>query len=143
MVDTVNNATGVLGALKYLQSSTTDLNGAETRVSSGLRVARASEDATAYNAAASMRGQGASLNVVTLSLSRAESISDTAIAAGEQVSKLLIQMQATATAAMGGDLTDAQRQDYALTFDNQRKQLAQFITNASFDNDNILDGSKP
>ena len=43
----------------------------------------------------SCEAQGGSLNAVTLSLSRAESISDTAIAAGEQVSKLLIEMQET------------------------------------------------
>ncbi|HVY90778.1 MAG TPA: flagellin [Hyphomonadaceae bacterium] len=143
MVDSLNNTTGVLGALKYLQSSTQDLNGANARVASGLRVATSSEDPTAYNAAASMRGQSASLSVVTMSLSRAESVSDTAIAAGEQISKLLIEMQKTATAAMGEDLTDDQRNDYALQFENQRKQLEQFVSNASFDNDNLLDGSKP
>jgi flagellin len=143
MVDSLNNATGVLGALKYLQSSTRDLSAAENRVSSGLRVAQTPEDPTAYNAAASMRGQASSLSVVTLSLSRAESISDTAIAAGEQVSKLLIEMQKTATAAMGGDLSNDQRQSFSLTFQNQRKQLEQFLANASFDDANVIDGSRP
>ena len=78
MVDRINNAAGVLGALKHLQSSGRDLSAADTRLSSGLRVARASDDATAYHSAAVMRGQGGTLNAVTLSLSRAESISDTA-----------------------------------------------------------------
>ena len=89
MVDRINNAVGVLGALKHLQSSGKDLSAADTRLASGLRVARASDDATAYHAAAVMRGQGGTLNAVTLSLSRAESISDTAIAGAEQAMKQL------------------------------------------------------
>ena len=105
MVDRINNAAGVLGALKHLQSSGKDLSAADTRLASGLRVARASDDATAYHAAAVMRGQGGTLNAVTLSLSRAESISDTAIGAGEQIDRSSSsQMKETVIAAQGEDL---------------------------------------
>ena len=83
MVERLNNATGALGALKYLQTTTRDLSGAESRLSSGLKVSRARDDANAYHSAAVMKGQGSSLNAVTLSLGRAESISDTAITAAE------------------------------------------------------------
>lgn len=143
MVDRLNNSTGVLGALKYLQSATTDLSSAEGRLSSGLRVNNARENATAYHAAAVMRGQTGSLNAVALSLARAESISDTAIAAGEQVSKLLIDMQKTASAAMGSDLSQDQRDAYMVTFAEQKASLARFVQSAAFDDANLLDGSKP
>src|SRR5690349_19147834 len=133
MVDRLNNSTGVLGALKYLQSATTDLSSAETRLSSGIKVNTARDNATAYHAAAIMRGQSGSLSAVTLSLSRAESISDTAIAAGEQASKLLIEMQKTAGAAAGSDLSPEQRQAYMQTFAEQKDQLARFIQSAAFD----------
>src|SRR5690606_15676122 len=109
MVDRINNATGVLGALKQLQSASRDLGAADSRLSSGLRVARARDDATAYHSAEIMKGQGGTLNAVTLSLSRAESISDTAIAAAEQAMKQLIAMKATAAQAMSAGLTDDQR----------------------------------
>ena len=143
MVDRLNNSTGVLSALKYLQSATTDLSSAESRLSSGHKVNSARDSATAYHAAAIMRGQSGSLSAVTLSLARAESISDTAIAAGEQVSKLLIDMQKTASAAAGTDLSPQQRDAYMTTFADQKAQLARFIQSASFDDANILDGSKP
>ncbi len=142
MVDRINNATGVLGALRQLQSANRDLSSADTRVSSGLRVSRARDDATAFNAAALMRGQGASLSVVTLSLSRAESISDTAIAAGEQVMKQLSAMKATAVQAMSGGLTDDQRSLLQNQYQDQMATLQSFIRNASFDDTNILDGSQ-
>lgn len=143
MVDRLNNSTGVLGALKYLQSSTRDLGSAEHRLSSGQRVNSARDDATAYHVAAIMGGQKTSLSAVTLSLGRAESISDTAIAAGEQISKLLISMKETAGAAQGGDLSDAQREAYASRFSEQLEMLDRFVRSASFDDANILDGSKP
>lgn len=142
MVDRINNASGVLGALKQLQSANKDLSGADTRLSSGLRVARARDDATAFNSAAVMRGQGASLSVVTLSLSRAESISDTAIAAGEQVLKQLGAMKTTASQAMSGGLSDDQRALLQKQYQDQMATLQTFIHNSSFDETNVLDGSQ-
>lgn len=143
MVDRINNASGVLGALRQLQASGKDLSGAETRLSSGLRIARARDDAASYHAAEIMRGQGGSLNAVTLSLSRAESISDTAIVAAEQAMKQLSAMKATAAQAMSAGLTDDQRVALQEQYESQMATLQTFIRNASFDDDNILDGSKP
>jgi flagellin len=143
MVDRISNSTGVLAALRALQSSTQELSSAQTRLSSTHRVQTARDDAVAYQSAAQMEGKGSSLNAVTLSLSRAESISETAMAAGEQISNLLIQMKATAIAAKGEDLSDDQRKAYMDAFANQRKQLTNFINGASFDDSNILNGSKP
>lgn len=143
MVDRLSNATGVLGALKHLQTSNRDLTTADTRLSSGLKVARARDDANAYHAAEIMKGQGGSLNAVTLSLSRAESISDTAIAAAEQVMKQLSAMKGTAAQAMSAGLTDDQRVALQKQYENQMATLQTFIRNASFDDDNVLDGSKP
>ena len=142
MVERLNNATGALGALRYLQSATKDLSGAESRLSSGLKVSRARDDATSYHSAAIMRGQGSSLNAVTLSLGRAESISDTAMAAAEQISKQLGALKATATQAMSEGLTADQRTAFQNQYNDQMQTLQMFIRNASFDDANVLDGSK-
>jgi flagellin len=143
MVDRLNNSTGVLGALKYLQSARTGMDGAETRLASGLKVAQARDDASAYQSAATMRNEQGSLKSVTLSLGRAESVSDVAISAGEQVSKLLIEMRKTAADAMGGDLSDQQRAVFAKQFQDQLHQLTNFVNSASFDDSNTINGSKP
>jgi flagellin len=143
MVDRINNSTGVLGALKYLQSSTADLSRAETRVSSGLKVRSARDNVTAYHSSEIMKAQESSLNAVTLSLNRAESISDTAIGAAEQISNLLIQMKESVAAAMQNDLSVDQRQAFMDRFADQKRQIEAFIHNASFDDSNILNGSKP
>lgn len=143
MVDRLSNASGVLGALKHLQSSNKDLTAADTRLSSGVKVARARDDASSYHAAEIMKGQGGSLAAVTLSLGRAESISDTAIAGAEQVMKQLSAMKGTAAQAMAAGLTDDQRMALQQQYQDQMAMLQTFVRNASFDDSNILDGSKP
>ena len=143
MVDRLSNATGVLGALKHLQTASRDLGAADARLSSGLKVARASDDATAYHSAAIMRGQGGSLNAVTLSLGRAESISDTAIAAAEQILKQLSEMKGVAAQAMSAGLTDDQRSALNSQYQDQMTTLQAFVRSASFDDANVLDGSRP
>jgi flagellin len=143
MAGNINNSTGVLDALRYLQTSSRDLGAANTRLSSGLRVSQARDDATAYHAASLMKAQSGSLSAVTLSLSRAESISDTAINAGEQASKLMISMADTVGKAASNDLSPDQRRAYMDQFAAQLTQLTNFIRGASFDDSNILDGSKP
>ena len=143
MVDSLNNSTGVLNALRHLQSSTSDLGLAQRRLSSGLSVERARDDAAAFQSAAHMRNESGSLKAVTLSLGRAQSVSDVAITAGEQVSKLIMAMRETATAAMGEDLSQHQRDAYSTRFKEQLSQLSTFISNATFDEANILDGSRP
>jgi len=143
MVDSINNSTGVLGALRYLQSANTDIEAANGRLASGLKVEKARDGASAYQTAAVMKGEGNSLNAVSLSLSHAQSVSDIAIASGEQVSKLLTTMRDTAAQAMSADLTDTQRQALNASFTTQKDQLRQFIKSASFDDANLLDGSRP
>jgi len=143
MVERLNNATGALGALKYLQASTRDLDGAQGRVSSGLKVGRARDDASAFQSAAFMKGQGSSLNAVTLSLGRAESISDTAITATESISKLVTEMKGLAAQAMSSDWSDQQRAAFQQQYEDQMQTLQSFIRKASFDGENTFDGSKP
>ncbi|HEY7798990.1 MAG TPA: flagellin [Hyphomonadaceae bacterium] len=143
MVERLNNSTGVLATLRALQGAAADLSRSDARLASGLKVTSARENVPAFHSSEIMKAQGSSLNAVTMSLSRAESISDTAIAAAEQVSDLLIEMQETVTAATGEDLTPEQRADWMNRFADQKRQIEAFIRNATFDDANILDGSKP
>lgn len=143
MIERLNNATGVLAALRSLQGSGDQLSTTTNRVSSGLAVANPSDDAAKYHSAALMRGETNSLKVVTLSLGRAQSISDTAISSAEQVSKLLIEMKATATSAAAGGLSTSQRTVLDEQFRDQISQIETFLRNATFDDANLLDGSRP
>lgn len=143
MVDSINNSMGVLAALKALQTANSDMGVVEGRAGSGLKVAVARDNPVAYQGSAVMDGEIGSLKAASLSLGRAQSVADVAIAAGGQVSNMLIEMKATAAAAMATDLSADQRQAYNMRFQQQRATLVNFVQNASFDDANILNGSKP
>ncbi len=142
MVQHINDSSGVLSALKQLQTARRDAAGVESRLSSGQMINAARDNAPVYQTAQSMNGDIGSLSAVTLSLGRAKSLSDMAITAGEQISKLLIELRSTAAAAMGEDLSPQQRAEYSSQFNLQKQQLDRFVRTASFDETNLLDGSK-
>jgi flagellin len=143
MIERLNNASGVLAALRSLQGASDQLTTTTNRVSSGLAVANPSDDATKYHTAALMRGETNALKVVTLSLGRAQSISDTSISSAEQISKLLTEMKKTATSAAAGGLTATQAAVLNDQFQEQLEQINTFIRNSAFDDANMLDGSRP
>jgi flagellin len=141
MVDSVNNAGGAVIALRSMQAAREQLAASEKRIASGLKVDEARDNAAAYQAASKMRGETASLRSVSLSLGRAEGVVDVALAAGEQISRLLGDMRGAAATAMAGDFTDDQRSAMNAAFQEQKAQLVQLIRNATFDDANLLDGS--
>lgn len=143
MVHSINNATGVLTALKQLQNATTSLSDSENRMSTGLRIRQARDGAAEYKSAGTMSNDMGALHAVTMSLGRAEAISDTAIAAAEQISKLLVEMKGMAVAASSMDLSDEQRANYAALFEQNKEQLVTFIQAAGFDDANTMNGTKP
>jgi flagellin len=143
MVDALNNSTGVLGVLRQLQSASSDLSIAQSRVSSGQLVESAKDNAPFFQIASSMKGERGALQAVTLSLGRAQSISDTSIAAAEKLSSQLRDLQEVAVRAQGQDLSDEQRSLLNTQFHDMLQQMDIFVSNATFDGANLIDGSKP
>lgn len=142
MVERLNTATGALSVLRHLQSASRDLAGAEARPASDLRASRPGDTAAVVRSASVAAGQGPSLNAVALSLSRAESISDTALTAAGQISAQLLAMKSTAAQAMSEALGPDQRQALQTEYNDQMRTLTRLIANASFDEANLLDGSR-
>lgn len=143
MVDSLNNLTGVLGVLRQLQSASGEISTAQSRVSSGRQVESAKDNAPFFQVASSMKGEVGALQAVTISLGRAQSISETSIAAAEHVSSRLRQLEGVATQAQSQDLSDQQRSLLNTQFHDLLTQMEVFISNATFDGANLLDGSKP
>jgi flagellin len=80
---------------------------------------------------------------VKMSLDRATSITDVALAAGESVSDLLTQMREKVVAAKDTSLSTSSRTALNADFQGLLKNLTQVINSATFDGANILNGSEP
>ncbi len=92
MTLSVNTNVAAMVALQNLSASNRELDATQNRISTGLKVHGAKENAAIYAIAQGMRADVAALGAVTSSLNRAKSITDVALAAGETISDLLVQM---------------------------------------------------
>ncbi|NWG45328.1 MAG: flagellin [Alphaproteobacteria bacterium] len=141
MTLSVNTNKSAMLALQNLTRTNMDLEVTQSRINTGLKVTGAKDNAATYAIAQNMRGDIGALDAVSQSLSRAVSIIDVALAAGEAVSDLLVEMKAKAVAAIDPSLDTAARDALNEDFQALLEQVSTIISNATFDGANLLDGS--
>jgi len=137
----VNTNAGALAALQNLNKTTKMLNVTQARVNTGLKVASAKDNAAVYNIAQGLRGDLGGLNSVKASIDRAVSTLDVAIAAGEAVSDLLIQLKEKAVAAKDAGLDADSRTALNDEYKELRNQITTIVDNAEFNGVNAVNGS--
>ena len=138
MAFSVNTNAGAFAALQNLNKTTGQLNGLQTQINTGLKVASAKDDAATFAIAQTLRGDVAGLNAVKGSLDRASSTLDVAIAAGEAVSDLLIELKEKAVAAKDTGLDTASRTSINADFKQLRDQITSIVDNAEFNGTNAV-----
>ena len=141
MTTSIHTNTSAMIALQNLNRTNDQLASTQSRVNTGLKVQGARDNAAVWAVAQGQRADRGSLEAVTTSLNRATSIADVTLAAGEQISDLLIELKGKATAASDESATLAMRTSYNDEFQSLLKSIQSFADNAIFDGSNILDGS--
>lgn len=141
MTMSVHTNTGAMIALQNLNKTNDDMLGVQNRINTGLKVSGAKDNTAIYAVAQGMRGDIRALGAVQTGLDRATTIGDVALAAGESISDLLVQMREKATAAMDPSLDTFSRQAYDGDFKALLDQVNGILQNAEFDGANILNGS--
>ncbi|MBN9467063.1 flagellin [Brevundimonas sp.] len=137
----IHTNTSAMIALQNLNKTSDQLAATQSRVNTGLKVQGAKDNAAVWAVAQGQRADLGALGAVTTSLNRATSIADVSLAAGEQISDLLTELKAKATAASDESATLAMRTSYNDEFQSLLKSIQSFADNAIFDGSNILDGS--
>jgi len=118
MVNSINtNASSLLG-VRNLQSNSRSLSTTQNQLSTGKSVNSVKDDAATLSISQILQSDVAGLSSVKNSLDRAISSTDVALAAGDQVSDLLIQLKEKAVLAADPGLDDASR--LALNDDSRR-----------------------
>ena len=138
MAFSVNTNAGALFALQNLNKTSNQLSTVQSRINTGLKVASAKDDAATFAIAQTLRGDVSGLNAVKSSLDRSQSTIDVAIAAGEAVSDLLIQLKEKAVAAKDSGLDTASRTSLNNDFGQLRDQITSIVTNAEFNGTNVV-----
>ena len=137
----VNTNYGAMVALQQLNSTNSQLETTQTRINTGMKVASAKDNGAIYAIAQGMRSDVAGYGVVQESLDRTSSTVDVAIAAGEAIGDLLIDMKEKALGAADSSLTSNQRSAFNEDFKALRDQVATVISNAEFNGVNLINNS--
>ena len=137
----VNTNNGAMTALQNLNQTNKQLNEVQSRINTGLKVATAKDDGATFAIAQNIRSTVAGLDAVKGSLDRGVSSADTAIAAGQSISDLLIEMKEKSVAATDASLDTASRTALNNDFAALRDQISTIVSNAEFDGVNLIDGS--
>lgn len=141
MALSVHTNDAALIALQNLNNTSNQLHEVQNRISTGLAINSAKDNASVWAIAQGQRADIGSLGAVKSSLDRATSIADVASTAGQTISDLLVQMKTKVVAAMDPSIDTASRTALNSDFRSLLGQITQVIQNASFDGANMLDGS--
>ena len=141
MTISVNSNASALTALQNLNKTNDAMTSNQTRISTGLKVGTARDNAAIYAIAQKQRASVSALGAVTDSLNRATSIADVASAAGSSISDALNSMKQKVLAAVDPSYDTNARAALNADFRSLIRQIQQIVQNSSFDGSNILDGS--
>jgi flagellin len=129
---------GAMTALQTLQSVSSNLRIAQDRISTGMRVATAKDNAAYWAIAATMRTDLSGYQAITDSLGLGLSTVDTALSANEAIVKKLEALKESMVSAQNENV------DRVKINDSVQQTLAELktqIASASFNGANFLDGS--
>ena len=141
MALSVHTNDAALIALQNLNNTSGQLHEVQARISTGLAINGAKDNAAVWAIAQGQRADVGSLSAVKSSLDRATSIADVASSAGATISDLLVQMKANVVAALDPSIDTASRNALDSAYKSELRQITSIVQNATFDGANLLNGS--
>lgn len=141
MTNSVHTNTSAAIALQNLTRTNDRLGDVQGRISTGLKVQGAKDNAAIWAIAQQQRADVGALSAVKQSLDRATSIADVALSAGESISDLLNQLKEKVVAAKDSSLKTQSRELLNADFQALLRAIGSAVENATFDGGNILNGS--
>lgn len=138
MAFSVNTNAAALSALQNLNSTGVKLTQVQTAINTGQKVSSSKDNGAVFAIAQSLRADVSGINAAKSSIDRALSTIDVAIAAGEAVSDLLIEMKEKAVAAKDAGLDTASRTALNNDFGQLRDQITSIVSNAEFNGTNAV-----
>ncbi len=139
-MSSINTNYSSMAALQTLRSVTADLYATQNRVSTGLRVEKASDNAAYWSVATTMRTDNRALSAVSDALGLGEAMTDTSSSALASIVDIIGDMKAKVIAATEKSVDKAKIQD---ELDALNGRLVATATSASFSGENWLNTDIP
>jgi flagellin len=141
MSSVINTNTASLVAQRNLSTSQTNLTQSVERLSSGLRINSAKDDAAGLGISQKLQSQITGANVSARNASDAISMVSTAEGGMQEVSNMLQRMRELATQGNNDSLNDDQRGYITTELNALRSEINQVGTRTTFNGKSLLNGS--
>ena len=125
-------------ALRNLERTNEKLSRTQERLSTGLKVTSATDDASNFAIAQGVRGDVRALSAITQGLNNSKGIGEIALAGVTAISDLLQDIRQKLTELANGGLTTSQRGIVKADFDKLMSQAYGFVSNSNFNGRNLL-----
>ena len=125
-------------ALRNLERTNEKLSRTQERLSTGLKVTSATDDASNFAIAQGVRGDVRALSAITQGLNNSKGIGEIALAGVTAISDLLQDIRQKLTELANGGLTTSQRVIVKADFDKLMSQAYGFVSNSNFNGRNLL-----
>ncbi len=142
MAQTINTNVSSLNAQRNLSGSQASLSTTLQRLSSGLRVNSAKDDAAGLAIAERMNAQVKGMNVAVRNASDAISLSQTAEGALGKIGDSLQRMRELSVQSANGTNTSADRDNLQLEFSQLQAEITRLGTDTKFNGQAVLSGAK-
>ena len=136
----ITNASA-LTALRTLNTINRNLDGTQNRVSTGLKVSGALENASSFAIAQGLRGELKALDAVSQGLNNAKGVGNVGLAGATGVSDLLSDVRGKLTELSNEGITTQQRNILQADFNALISQASNFVANATFNGIALLTGA--
>ena len=123
---------------RNLERTNEKLSKTQERLSTGLKVTSATDDASNFAIAQGVRGDVRALGAITQGLNNSKGIGEIALAGVTAISDLLQDIRQKLTELANGGLTTAQRVIVKADFDKLMSQAYGFVSNSNFNGRNLL-----
>jgi flagellin len=143
MPQTINTNLSSLNAQRNLSSSQTSLQTSMQRLSSGLRVNSAKDDAAGLAIAERMNAQVRGMNVAIRNANDAISLAQTAEGAIGKIGDALQRMRELAVQAANGTNNAGDRSNLQTEFSELQNEVARLVSGTQFNGTTLFDGTTP
>ena len=137
-VGSVNTNTTALFALQSLNNTQSALAAAQKQISTGYRVADATDDGGAFAVAQKVRSDVGALTSVNQQLGTAQGLVTTALSSLTGISDTVTQAKATLVKIADQSISDAQRDQYIVSFQGLVKQVADDVDGSTYNGQTLL-----
>src|SRR5512136_2827729 len=137
----INTNVASLNAQRNLNTTQLQLAKSMERLSSGLRINRAGDDAAGLAISQNMQANIRSMNQAVRNANDGMSLTQTAEGALNETSNILLRMRELGTQAASGTLSQSQRDNIQVEFSNLQSEIDRISAVTDFNGTKLLNGA--